>query len=69
MQDFGKIDTRVSYNHLMSPGENNKRHSIKVNTGFDLHPKFNARLIIDNVYDKTFSSSSSTSHTISDSSS
>jgi hypothetical protein len=63
MQDFGKIDTRVSYNFLAIPStsdfdRHSNGHNFKINTGFDLNPKFNARLIIDNLYTKSSYSSS-----------
>ena len=67
MQDFGKVDTRVSYNFLL-PQSNAKNHNIKINTGFDLHPKFKARLIVDNLYNTYHDKSSSSSTWISDSS-
>jgi hypothetical protein len=67
MQDFGKIDTRISYNYLIVPRRNNKGHNIKINTGFNLNSKFNARLIIDNLYSKSSSSYRSSSSVITDS--
>lgn len=56
MQDYGKIDTRISYNfrHTPSPnhGENQKsnQHNFRVNTGFEITPKFKARLILDKFF-------------------
>jgi hypothetical protein len=67
MQDFGKVDTRVSYNFIL-PVSNSTNHNIKINTGFDLHPKFKARLIVDNLYNTYHDKSSSSSTWISDSS-
>lgn len=52
-QDFGKIDTRLSYTFSHLPDDNNGSefrsnfHSLKLNTGFDITPRFNIRLIID----------------------
>jgi hypothetical protein len=59
MQDFGKIDTRISYNYLVMPLSDDKSHNIKMNTGFTLNSKFNARLIIDNLNNRSSSSSKS----------
>lgn len=52
-QDFGKIDTRLSYTFTHLPDDNvgseykANFHALKLNTGFDITPKFNIRLIID----------------------
>lgn len=67
MQDFGKIDTRISYNHFVMPSRDNKSHNIKMNTGFNLNSKFNARLIIDNLNNRSSSSSKSFSSIVTDS--
>jgi hypothetical protein len=55
MQDFGKVDTRVSFNHGKSPvrsiyESNSHNSSVRINTGFDLDPKLNFRLILDRRY-------------------
>jgi hypothetical protein len=50
-QDFGAIDTRVSYNLATRNVDRNPefpdQHSIKVNTGLNLSKRFSARLIWD----------------------
>ena len=66
MQDFGKIDTRISYNYRPMFSRNDKYHNIKINTGFNLNSKFSARLIIDKVYNKSSSSFRSSSPIITD---
>jgi hypothetical protein len=56
MQDFGKIDTRVSYNFVHTPAPNvgpnqhSNKHNFKINTAFDIRPKFNVRLILDKFF-------------------
>lgn len=54
-QDFGKIDTRVSYNWSYGPddGLGSNAHTFRINTGFEITPKLSARLILDdNFYSK-----------------
>jgi len=63
MQDFGKIDTRISYNYLVMPSRDNKSHNVKINTGFNPNSKFSARLIIDRLNNRSVASSKS-SHSI-----
>jgi hypothetical protein len=64
MQDYGKVDTRISYSHVALPSNLGNANNIKVNTGFNVSPTFKARLILDNVYmaRKSSSYSSSTSY-------
>lgn len=52
-QDFGMIDTRVSYNHNTSPFNNdvsddyhNNRHTFTLNTGLTAGDVFKARLVV-----------------------
>jgi hypothetical protein len=66
MQDFGKIDTRVSYNYLVMPSRDNKSHNVKVNTGFNANSKFSARLIIDRLNNRSFASSKSSHGIVTD---
>ena len=66
MQDFGKIDTRISYNYLVLPSRDNKSHNIKINTGFNPNSKFSARLIIDRLNNHSFASSNSSGAIITD---
>lgn len=49
-QDFGKVDTRVSYNWANAPddGLGSNAHAFRINTGFDITPKLSGRLIVDN---------------------
>jgi TonB dependent receptor len=59
-QDFGVIDTRISYAFTTSPAQNvgynykTRGHAFRVNTGFHFSDKFNARLILDDNYEKDF---------------
>ncbi len=52
-QDFGKIDTRVSYQYSFLPDGNTQgeykigNHAFKINTGFNITPRLSARLIFD----------------------
>jgi hypothetical protein len=56
-QDFGKVDTRISYNFLANHNSWNhelydsysdpKLHRLKINTGIDITPRLNVRLIAD----------------------
>jgi hypothetical protein len=61
MQDFGAVDTRVSYNYTFAPNNNFVResrtgnHNFKVNTGFDIGKRFTARVIFDQYYEKQHS--------------
>ncbi len=63
-QDFGAIDSRVSYTYSLFPdGSNNSDtrsnyHTVRINTGFNITSRFNARLILDNFYVKENSSQS-----------
>lgn len=55
MQDFGKVDTRVSFNYGTSPvrstmDNNSHSASLRINTGFEIDPKFNFRIILDRRY-------------------
>ncbi len=52
-QDFGKIDTRISYslNARMGDGSNGSKptnHNIKINTGMEISEKFSIRILLDN---------------------
>ena len=53
MQDFGKVDTRVSYTNSFLPKDDlagdtrRDNHAFKVNTGVDVLRGLNARLILD----------------------
>ena len=66
MQDFGNIDTRISYNYLPIFSRDDKSHNIKINTGFNLNSKFSARLIVDKLYNNSSSSSKSSSAIVTD---
>jgi hypothetical protein len=61
MQDFGAVDTRVSYNYTFDPNNNfvmesrKGNHNFKVNTGFDIGKRFTARIIFDQYYEKQHS--------------
>jgi hypothetical protein len=53
-QDFGDIDTRVSYNYTTEPlpsdyvlDGSNRMHSLRWNTGAEISDRFSARLIMD----------------------
>ena len=57
MQDFGKVDIRVSYNYLLEPKKffgsyAPDFHNIKINTGFSAGNKFDIRLIADKRFNK-----------------
>jgi len=55
-QDFGIVDTRVSYSFSAQPEDNStfkrksNRHAVKINTGLALGSKFRARLILDHYF-------------------
>lgn len=57
-QDFGKIDTRISFNHLATPYSKRSvmesvdmaRYNFKINTGVKLGKTFSARLIADKTF-------------------
>jgi hypothetical protein len=66
MQDFGKIDARISYTYRPIFSRNDKSHNIKINTGFNLNSKFSARLIVDKIYNRSFSSNRSSKPIITD---
>jgi hypothetical protein len=65
-QDFGAVDTRVSYTYSLLPDGNNDAdtrsdyHNVRVNTGINITSRFNARLILDSFYAKDKSSQSVT---------
>jgi hypothetical protein len=55
MQDFGAVDTRVSFNYGTSPvrstfDSNSHNTSLRINTGFELLPILSTRLILDRKY-------------------
>jgi hypothetical protein len=51
LQDFGKVDTRISYNYTAMPEIDKSNtlglHAVNINTGLELGSRFNARLIFD----------------------
>lgn len=61
-QDFGVIDTRVSYTYSFLPDGStvpdtrSRYHNLRINTGFSIAPRFKARLILDDFYTKALSS-------------
>jgi hypothetical protein len=52
-QDFGAVDTRVSYTFSAQPSDNSisetatRVHALKINTGLNIGSRFTARLILD----------------------
>lgn len=47
MKDFGRLDTRVSYNLSNGDGGDATHHNLKINTGFKFSEKLFLRLILD----------------------
>jgi hypothetical protein len=68
MQDFGAIDARVSFNYRTNPSNafgnpESNTPSIRVNTGFNIHPKLNLRMILDKVYTEGSTNPNTSSNT------
>ncbi|HPM29258.1 MAG TPA: hypothetical protein PLJ60_02885 [Chryseolinea sp.] len=70
-QDFGVVDTRVSYSYSYlpdgsAPSDNQTNyHNLRINTGFSIAPHFTARLILDDLYTKNRSSQNITFNSVS----
>lgn len=60
-QDFGDVDTRLSYSYTSLPSYSDNPESasnigsLRINTGLTITPRFKARLILDSYHEKTSS--------------
>lgn len=70
-QDYGDVDTRISYSNTYLPDGSTDpetratTHNAKINTGFEISPRFTARLILDARHKKNTSEWSALNNDIS----
>lgn len=58
MQDFGKIDVRVSANNIQQPqnqyaGERPDLNQVKINAGYDITDRLTSRVILEHTFNKS----------------